>query len=179
MLRMIQSASKVIGYMSKYILESFWSSHSFSKMLVFLVLLFFFPSKHFSLYPKMHNDSVWLILSNWCVKGHSTLLSPLLGPHFLNCTNPTMDFSLPESIAAHLAYLHSWAFVLSGFLCICMLFLFLFFFFFFLFAFQPFHLSCLSKPGLGITSFGKTYLMNSKWLFFHVSLGLSTQFLLC
>ena len=54
---------KLFGYMSKYILELFWSSHSFSKMLVFLVLLFFLPSKHFSLYPKMCRESVWLILS--------------------------------------------------------------------------------------------------------------------
>ena len=154
MLRMIQSASKVIGYMSKYILESFWSSHSFSKMLVFLVLLL---SSHLNilLYPKMHNDSVWLILSNWCFwRAFDSLESSHWLYTFLNVLIPVWISLPPESIIPILLiYICKVLFFVGIFAFACFFFLFL--------SFQPFHLSL--ETGLGITSFWYD-LVNSRWL---------------
>ena len=126
---------------------------------MFLVLLLLFsPSKLFFFYLKMHDDSDWLILSNWCFEGHLTLQNPHL--HCLHCPSPSEDCFTLERGTAHLFYFHLWAFVLSGSLCICLN------FFFATIALW----SCLSKPDLGLTSLGWTYLMNSKWLLLQFSL---------
>lgn len=87
---MTQPASQVNGGLSKYILEKFWSQNSSSETLVFLVLLlFFFPSKPFSLYAK--RNALWLSLANfmkWMFEGHLTLLKPVISPTFFHCMNP-------------------------------------------------------------------------------------------
>lgn len=164
MLRMIQSASKVVGYMFKSILESFWSSHSFSKMLVFLVLLLSVPSKTSS-YPKMRNDSVWLILWNWCFwRAFDSLESSHRLYIFLNVLIPLWIF-IPRKHKYP-----SCSFTFVRFYSFLDIFAFACFFFCFLST-----IALVFKTGLAITSSWYD-LVNCRWLL-SMSLEFLTQFL--